>query len=229
MTAKGNTKPIPVGQKFGRWTVLAFAGMTTGRSQRWLVRCDCGNEREVNAPALKNGRSSSCGCLRIEAFSAVATTHGASRTPLYRTLGNIKARCLNPNYASFHRYGGRGIKVCDEWLADPANFLRDMGPTYRRGLTIERKDNDGPYSKDNCVWATRAEQSRNRISNVWIETSRGRMLTYDAARLAGVDFKTMARRVRMGVSGEDLFAGRYQLPRRPRMAHRKIADPRPAI
>ena len=117
----------------------------------------------------------------------------------------MKNRCLNPNMPAFDRYGGRGIKICDPWL-EFENFQKDMGPTYEPGLTLERKDNDGPYSKENCEWATMTDQNRNHSSNVWIDTCRGRMLMQDAARIAGLTWRGMWYRVSVGKTGEELFA-----------------------
>ena len=128
-----------------------------------------------------------------------------SYEPIYAVWNSMKVRCNNPNFKFYDRYGGRGITVCERWHIFE-NFLEDMGPTYQPGLTIERKDNDGPYCKENCEWATVTVQNRNHSSNVWIDTCRGRMLMQDAARIAGLTWRGMAYRVSVGKTGEALFA-----------------------
>lgn len=117
----------------------------------------------------------------------------------------MKNRCLNPKCHAYDRYGGRGVVICERWHTFDY-FLEDMGSAYQPGLTLERKDNDGPYSKDNCEWATMTVQNRNHSNNVWIDTCRGRMLMQDAARIAGLTWRGMWYRVSTGVTGEALFA-----------------------
>lgn len=124
--------------------------------------------------------------------------------PLYRTWSRMKQRCESPTDAAYKRYGGRGIRVCDRWSTSFSVFARDMGERPE-GMTLERIDNSGNYEPDNCCWATRQAQANNRRSNVIIETPDGPMTLAQAARVAGLTYSGMARRIRIGVSAEDIL------------------------
>lgn len=143
---------------------------------KWLCRCDCGNEKEINEHSIRYCQVLSCGCIRDAAARVngrKVQTHGHAsgdykkRPAEYRAWHGMKIRCSRANVRNYKDYGGRGITVCDEWANSFEAFLRDMGPkpVGAGRYTLERKDNSKGYMPGNCVWATYHAQARNRRSN----------------------------------------------------------------
>lgn len=133
-------------------------------------------------------------------------THGLSRIAEFRIWMNIFHRCYNRKHRSFKDYGGRGIIMSYEWYISPERFIHDMGPRPSPQHTIERLDNDGPYSKENCIWATRNDQARNKRNNVNL-TFNGRTMCLTAwAEEAGVAQKTLWDRIASGWPMEKALA-----------------------
>ncbi len=145
------------GQKFNRLTALRRVENLKNRRLLWEFRCDCGTIKVIRHEAAKSGHAKSCGCLDQE----TKTKHGMYKTNIFDTWCRIIKRCYSPTYKDYKHYGARGIIVCERWKDSFKNFFDDMGHRPK-GMTLERKDNDGPYSAENCIWATVSVQNANK-------------------------------------------------------------------
>lgn len=183
-----------VGEQFGRWTVVSFAG---GKRYEiaWHCRCECGTERKVLVRSLKNGVSRSCGCLHDD-YAASLRTHGMTRTREYKIWQGMVQRCTNPNSTFFSRYGGRGIGVCRQWLDSFEAFFGDMGKAPTKRHTLDRIDNDGNYEPGNVRWATRIQQARNTRTNRRLTFNGETMTVTEWAARLGLPVPTIFSRLR---------------------------------
>lgn len=153
------------GTRFGN-LVISNRDRTPRKSKGayWVAKCDCGGVTTACASDFKRGGVTSCGCLRKKALSA-RSLHGEShpRTKEYAIWCGMRQRCQDPNCKDYHKYGGRGIVISSEF-SEYKDFLSIMG-RCPAGMSLERKDNEGAYSGDNCIWGTPLEQSNNKRSN----------------------------------------------------------------
>lgn len=157
---------IPQGTRFGRLMVIKDLGRQ-GTKHYVYCRCDCGKELQVPLYNLNSGKTLSCGCLAREGVVKRSLTHGmAHKHPLYDVWRQMKERCNNPNNHAYKDYGGRGIKVCEEWLNDfNAYFKWAIANGWENGLTIDRINNNGDYSPHNCRFVSLVIQARNKRNN----------------------------------------------------------------
>lgn len=185
-----------IGERFSRLKVLKED--SEGRPRvHWLCECDCGVTVTVASNNLTNGHTQSCGCFKAERWSATVTSHGLSRKykAEYGIWKKMRARCSSVTDVQYVDYGGRGIKVDQAWESF-ASWLGDVGPRPSTKHSLNRIDNDGPYAKHNCEWATAKEQANNRRSNKFITVSGERMTVAQASARFGVKYATLQRRLK---------------------------------
>lgn len=187
-----------MGRRYERLVVTARApnASATDTNARWFCRCDCGRMITAYGQDLAKGKVKSCGCLNAERIFK----HGRSRTQVYQVWKDMFQRCENPDNHAYKNYGARGITVDLVWR-DFDVFIRDMGEPPL-GHTIERKDNDGPYCKDNCRWATMKDQRNNTRKNRLITAfGRTQNVTQWATEL-GIPRDRLHARLRYGWDAE---------------------------
>lgn len=190
------------GQKFGRLTVIQKAERDRNGNPQWLCQCDCGQVRLAWEGKLKSGHTKSCGCLKIDMFRARVRRHGQHESPTYSSWEKMISRCLNPNDYRYADYGGRGIEVCERWR-DFVNFFEDMGERPGSEYSLDRIDVDGSYCPENCRWATRKEQQRNRRVNRLVQLDGETVTVTEAAELTGISEDVLRSRLRRGWDERD--------------------------
>lgn len=161
------------GRVFDRLTVLAYVGKDKWGHSMWRCRCSCKRLVILNTQRLNSGHSTACGRHKKNTRNNVK--HGGWNTPEWKVWLGMNRRCTDQNSASFDRYGGAGVTVCERWRDSFPNFLADMGAKPTAAHTIDRIDNTKGYSPDNCRWATKAEQATNRKTTRFV-TFQGRTL-----------------------------------------------------
>lgn len=159
------TKKLPncVGVVYGNLQIVEdlghhFCGNSPNRTVLVMAKClRCGSgPKRYRLSSLKVGATASCGCATRDAI----TTHGMSGTRQYYIWSAMVQRCTNPKHPKWSDYGGRGIRVCNEWLKF-SGFWKDMAEGYSDDLEIDRVDVNGNYEKQNCRWATQSQNSFN--------------------------------------------------------------------
>lgn len=180
------------GLRSGRLLVIEQANGRLHGGLLWRCRCDCGNEKVVGATFLRRrAATKSCGCLLQEGGK---TTHGLSQDPLYDVWRGMMSRCYRPDDTFYHRYGGRGVIVCERWK-DVAAFVSDNAAMYKDGLFIDRIDNNGPYSPRNCRWVDAKTQANNKSNNRRIAALGKELTVAEWSRETGLHRRTITSRL----------------------------------
>lgn len=206
-------KPLPIysmpnpinltGKQFGVLTVVS-RGERSKNGWLWVCLCECGTAKQLRSDRLQSRAHSACTCHWV-VRAAQRRTSGPrvtwkQRAGTYSIWSGMRSRCLNPDAKDFNRYGGRGVTICDEWKENFDAFVADMGLRPSQGHSLDRIDNNGPYSKENCRWATKIEQARNARNNHSILRSDGvRFNTLvEAAEAIGVSYEAFRSAVKRG-------------------------------
>lgn len=206
------------GKRFGRLLVVRRCEKGLRKRTAWWCRCSCGNPKEIIVFHfnLSRGSTRSCGCLQVERVRAANLIHGhagrGQESRAFKAWKAMKARCLYKSGNRYHRYGGRGIRVCERWLVFE-NFLLDLGEPPP-GHTLERIDNDGNYEPSNVKWATRKEQMAN-TSRTKLVVVNGEKMTAASAALSlgvrpGVLYSAVRRRRISHQQAYEYLASRYK-------------------
>lgn len=196
------TKPAMIGKRFGKLVVVAQAPKRNDTHRYWKCQCDCGNVTETPTTNLNSGKSKSCGCYRGDS-NRERSTHGMTRTRLYRIWNDMRRRCDDPTRDSYPNYGGRGIRYHPSFSTFEG-FLNGIPDGYRDDLTIDRIYTDGDYEPGNLRWATKSEQQNNKRNNHLVELGDGvRRTLAEASGLFGVPGSLIGERIREGWSDYD--------------------------
>ena len=201
---------INAGDRFGRFIVIKE--MPKKAKNRYvLCKCDCGNIRNTSLSMLKAGKSKSCGCLKIDLAKKRSFKHGQCFTRLYHCWKGMKKRCLNPKCISYPNYGGRGIKVCNEWMDFEPFYKWAVVNGYKDSLTLERKDNDGNYKPSNCTWIPLAEQLNNTRRNIKLTYKAKTQTLMQWSKELKIAHSTLQRRLQLRWSIEKTLTSPIQV------------------
>lgn len=203
------------GQRFGHLTVVEFVGRRRhpggGVSSMWKCQCECGNECIVSNSGLRSG-TQSCGCKRIKrGKESHLYKHGESNTRLYKIWSDMKKRCYSKNYKDFNNYGGKGVRICDEWIGENGyESFRDWAISHgydenaeEGKCTIDRINVDGNYEPKNCRWADASEQANNRTTSRFLTYKGVTHTVAEWAKILNVPYARLQSRIYLGWSAED--------------------------
>lgn len=184
------------GRKFGNLTVIERVGRDKSGCVLWRCKCDCGNDFITTSTYLRRGHSTNCGCKSQEKRRGKIKTHGMTGSKIYSVWKNMRNRCSNPQNRKYRIYGARGISVCDEWEESFSAFYEwAMSHGYKEGLTIDRIDNDGNYSPENCRWVTNKEQQNNKRNNNFLTINGATKTLKEWSEEIGINYSTLRNRI----------------------------------
>jgi hypothetical protein len=197
------------GKTFGRLKAI-IKSENRNNKVHWECICECGNKAIVSSWKLSSGHTKSCGCLQKEMASKANFKHGHSSYPNggnptkeYNTWAMMLRRCSPKAYKTERKsYFEKGITVCDRWKNSFENFLFDMGKAPTQKHSIDRINNNGNYEPENCRWATKKEQTRNRSTTSFIFANGERKSIGEWANITGIPYKRIHARLQRGWSAD---------------------------
>lgn len=194
-----------IGKRFGRLVVLENLNIKKHNLILHKCQCDCGKIVNVFNGYLKTGHTTSCGCLAREVHSK----HHLSSSRLYNIYCGMKRRCYVPNDDFYNHYGGRGIKICEDWLNKETGFKTfydwAMANGYKDKMTIERIDVNGNYCPENCCWIPKGDQAKNTTRSVYITYNGETKSLSDWGRETNIPINTLCRRLKQYGNLEYVF------------------------
>lgn len=198
-----SASPKLLGQRFENLTVVQKLKMNNHREMKWLCICDCGNMYKATSHGLTHGETVCCKECAKRKIAVSNTKHGCEPIELWHAYTNMKTRCHNPKYTLYHRYGGRGITVCNQWSNSFVAF-RDwaLNNGWEKGLTLDRINNDGNYCPENCKWSTVQEQSNNRRTNRMLTKGGATDTMANWSRKLNIPYYVIQRRLYRGWNDE---------------------------
>jgi hypothetical protein len=184
----GHKAKIEPNKKYGIMTTTGRYEVR-GRNVHAEMKCQCGNVKFQRYSRIKSGKVKSCGCVNK------MRTHGMSKTNLYAMWNSLRYRCDNPKDNRYHRYGGRGITYDNKWKTFKG-FYEDMGPTYKEGLQIDRINNNGNYTKENCKWVTNIENQQHKSTTYEIYLPNGKLVSLAGfCKFHNIDYRKTHRKL----------------------------------
>lgn len=204
-----NSIKVTPGDRYGKLVIVKEVESPVKNRRFFLCKCDCGNEKVIRLDHLRDGRVYSCGCSKRDKpsnFKHGMTSPSGEYHRLYKIWSGMRNRCNNPRYKYYESYGGRGIKVCQEWDNDFISFMNwAIENGYKDDLTIDRINNYGDYEPSNCRWASPKIQANNKRTNVLI-TYHGETHTISEwADITGIAYWNIIQRHRVGLPLEQVF------------------------
>lgn len=196
------------GLKFNKLSVLKIAYKNV-YTVYWLCKCDCGNTTIVNSHNLVSGNTKSCGCYMKERIKKTNTIHGFTKSRLYSVYLGMKQRCYNKKSPAYKSYGGRGVKICDEWLSKATGFVAfknwALKNGYTENLSIDRIDVNGNYEPSNCRWTNELVQANNKRTNRFIIYKGERKTMAEWSRIFGISYSAIQYRLSKHKPLEEVF------------------------
>jgi hypothetical protein len=198
------------GKKFNKLTVIEFIGRKNNHSL-FKCKCDCGNESIVYSNNLIRNHTTSCGCFNIYSTINRSTTHNLRKHPLYVSWIGMRNRCYYEKHNRFKNYGGKGIKVFENWKNDFLEFYNwAVNNGWEKGLSIDRIDNNLDYCPTNCKFSTSKEQSRNRTSNIKITVDGETKILIEWAESKNIHYETLRKRLKKGWTDYEIIYGKQK-------------------